>query len=181
MAYIREIKEHAFTLYAQGFSYEEIAKRMRVKFKKLCPRLKDATVSKWANRGEWELRSERVRKEIETQTEQKVVSDRLRVIGKLKLIRDDLLGKIVRMKPKSFEGAWYVVNGVLKRLDVLEGNNGKGKDMHKVVMVIFNVLADDPRIGPELKEREPFLLKQIEAKLNRESGEDRIDEVDAAR
>jgi hypothetical protein len=168
MAYTLEQREQAFILYAQGLSYDDVAAEMRQKNKKECGKIKRQTISKWGLKYAWERRKKRVQKEVETQVDQTIVNDKLEVIGKLKIIRNDILDDVQRLAFKSKEGAIYSLRTILKELGEMTGERGRygfRGSIDRLVMIIFNVLGEDTRIAPILKERENYILQQIEARI----------------
>lgn len=168
MAYKVDLREQAFIMYAQGLSYQAVAEEMRKKFKKECASIKQQTISKWGSKYKWDKRRQRVQKEVSAQIDQTIVSDKIEVIGKLRLIRDDILTVIPGMTFKSKEGAIYSLRAIMKELGEMTGERGRygfRGSIDRLVMIIFNVLGEDQQIAPILKKRENYILQQIEARI----------------
>lgn len=171
MAYKNDMREHAFILYAQGLSYQDVVTEMRKKFKKECRGLRQQTVAKWGSKYNWKRRRQRVQKEVATQVDQSIVNDKLEVIGKLKIMRNDIIEDIQQLGFKSKEGAIYALRTILKEIGEMTGERGRygfRGSIDRLVMIIFNVLGEDTRIAPILKERENYILQQIEARIQQQ-------------
>jgi len=171
MAYSEKIREAAFGIYCTGVSFDTIAEQLKKQFPEKCEKLSRHTVMKWEGRYNWEARAEVILRKTREKVDAKRIDRRSEMIVDMEALEELLLKKTRKVEPKSLEG---VVNGLLavnKRVLQLRGEwdkrgNVKGEALEQVLQVVFEVLAEDEKIGARLAERQDFILQKIEERLN---------------
>ena len=76
--YTEQDKEEAFTLYAQSWSYGDIAKEMNKRYKGY--KLNKSTVQRWATKDEWNKRKSEVMEAVRDITQRKATTSIARAI-----------------------------------------------------------------------------------------------------
>lgn len=76
--YTEQDKEEAFTLYAQSWSYGDIAKEMNKRYKGY--KLNKSTVLRWSTKGEWDKRKDEVMDKVRNVTQRKATTSITRAI-----------------------------------------------------------------------------------------------------
>ena len=76
--YTEQDKEEAFTLYAQSWSYGDIAKEMNKRYNGY--KLNKSTVLRWATKDEWDKRKSEVMDEVRNVTQRKATTSITRAI-----------------------------------------------------------------------------------------------------
>lgn len=76
--YTEQDKEEAFTLYAQSWSYGDIAKEMNKRYNGY--KLNKSTVQRWATKEEWDKRKDEVIKAVRNLTQRKATTSITRAI-----------------------------------------------------------------------------------------------------
>lgn len=172
MAYPAKMREAAFKIYAALTSYEDTALELRKKFPKQCQRMRRQTIAKWAQWDNWETRLEAIRKDIQKQSDQDVLSDRLQALGELKEIRSKIFKSVRGMKIRSFEGGVHSYIAADKRIRQLSGEeSGSRMNIDKAIVMIFQVLSEDEKLQPLIAERHKLLIDKIQEKLGSDGQE----------
>lgn len=170
MAYPKRLREAAFKIYAGGKSYEDTAAIMRKKFNDDCPTIRRQTIEKWANdqNENWHGRLDAIKKEVMAATDQDIISDRLIVLSQARTLRESLFNQLKGKRAKSLEGGVNSLIGLQKMILELTGEHPKYKrnmNAETIVMMIFQVFSEDPKIAEALKSRQDYLLQQINQRL----------------
>jgi len=168
MAYPSEIHEQAFIRFSQRKSFDEIAVELRSEFPDVCPKLRRQTVQKWADVEGWRVRREAIESKVAKATDNKIVSARLEMVEQLRSVRERLAEQVKSLTAKSLEGAIHALNSTMKLELELTGERAKiGAQMNieKMMVVMFEVLSEDPKLGKVLSQRQDFILKRISEKL----------------
>lgn len=166
MAYPIKLKEKAFEIYTTVTSYEETAAQMRKRFPKECGSIRRQTIEKWALRHLWQERFEKIKHEIALTTDAKIVDDRMRMLGEIKLLRERVFGQIKGKKVRSFESGVAALATLQKLYHDLSGEGSKMRvNVQRMVMIIFEAFAEDDKLKAILSEKQEYLLKAIEEKL----------------
>lgn len=170
MAYPKKIKNRAYLLYSQYLSYENIAFKLKAEFPDDCPKLRRQTVEAWSNRLSWEDRRDAIEQRIARRTDDKIVSRRVELLGSLRDIRERLVNQVIdkNLQAKSLEGAVNSLINLAKMELELSGERQtipNKINIEKMMIVLFDVLSEDPKLGKLLKERQDLLLQAINDKL----------------
>lgn len=168
MAYPREIKIRAYEMFAMHLGYEDIAQRLRGEFPEICPLMRRQTIAKWSDEQGWPERRDALDRRVAEARDDKLVTTRSEIIQQVSEIRKALLPGLLGRIPKSLEGGVNAyVNLAKLELELSGERAGKsGKlDIDKAIMIVFNVLIQDPKLGPIMKERQQFIAQEIHSQL----------------
>jgi len=171
MAYSNTIKEEAFGLYCTEISFDEIANELKQRFPDQCARITRQTIAKWEKKYNWQARRDVILRRTQEKLDAKRISKRAELIAELELLQERILNQTRHLHAKSLEGAVNSALGLTKLILELRGERGKlagkldGRELEKVIQIIFDVLAEDPKIGKLLTERQDYILKKIQERI----------------
>ena len=171
MAYSNKIKEEAFGLYCTEISFDEIARELKRRFPEECSNITRQTISTWEKKYNWEARREVILRRTREKLDAKRISKRAELIAELELLQERILSQTKHLRAKSLEGAVNSAMGLTKLILELRGERGKmagkldGKELEKVIQIIFDVLAEDEKIGKLLAERQDYILTKIQERI----------------
>ena len=167
MAYSQDIREEAFSVFCYATSYEDVVIIMRDRYPDECATLNRKTVLDWAKKYHWEQRKQEIFERVARQNDEKLVSDRQTMLGQLRSLREKLYTKIEKAELKSLEGGVNSYGNVLKWILELSGENERGKTLpvEDIIMIVFEVLAEHPKISKFMVDDEEMLLAAINQRI----------------
>lgn len=172
MAYNDGIKLTAYTLYLQGLTYEEVARKTRSVHK--LKTLKGQTVEAWAEAGKWEAKRDEVRNQVRKHHEHEAAG----LLGELHLKSETILESLYAQltaasapKISSYEGAVYAFKGISEFLLALDKRKGESIQPIMVVQTLLEVLQNIPSVRNEIKKNWPKIQKEISARIGLPTGE----------
>ncbi len=169
MAYSNHIKEEAFGLYCTGISFDEMALEMKKRYPEECARINRHTLSGWEKKYNWAPRKESILRRTKEKLDARRISKRAELIAEMDELRERIMQQTLNLRAKSLEGATNSAIAITRLITDLKGDrSGRGGDVEKTVAMIFEVLAEDEKIGALLQERQDFILRKIEERMEAE-------------
>lgn len=169
MAYSNYIKEEAFGIYCTGVSFDEIALEIKKRFPENS-KINRHTIAGWEKKYNWSPRKESILSRTKEKLDARRVSKRAEVIAELDELRNLIIGQTKVLRAKSLEGATNSAIAITRLIVDLKGErsgSGKmdGKELEKIIAMIFEVLSEDEKIGGLLQQRQDFILEKISERL----------------
>lgn len=161
MAYGPDVKETAFQLYIGGNSLEKIADETGVG---------KNTIKRWYHREGWKSRKQKILENARKDADKKTSGVFTTAILNLEELSRDLYDRIKEFGdgPKTLEGGVHAWLSVIKALKELKGESGAAFDrkVTDIVAGLFEVLNQDPVIGPLMDKRRNQIVQALERKLS---------------
>jgi hypothetical protein len=165
MAYSRGLREAAFSLYSQGLSLRQIARRVSETH---AVQLDHTTIAVWVHRHNWPARRLRLQRRIEDRADEKWVSDAASLLDRLFSLRDTILVSVENESFKSAESAvrsLAIVQKVIASLLRSPDDVITLDQLEHVMAVVLQVFHQDEVLGPVLASRAAAILARIEDRL----------------
>ena len=164
MRYPLRVKDKAFSLYCQGLSHREIARRLKIHY---------TTVGKWMRQDGWKKRAGQIQRQAAQKANNCRAKQLAEFLGDLDQIREQIVAAIQSKDFKTAEGAVRSLATLQQVIDSQSGETIGGRSgdavltrtRNRVVETIFQVLKADPVIGPLLQEREAAILMAMDTRL----------------
>ena len=162
-----EMREEAFELYSQGLAVLRVV-RVLVERYGADGAPSYETARRWAHRGNWWERRERIRQEAARRSDEERAEKLARLIKQFEDLRQEAFACSSQQNYKSMEG-------VVRSLDILqrnitelkkqEGSLLRREDLDDIVDTIFDLRGEDEEVGPVLARRQLVIAERIDEKL----------------
>lgn len=170
MAYNETIRLRAYTLYLQGFNFEQIARALKSDFR--LKTMKSATIKKWAyekdeNGLTWEDHRLRVKKALIKTVNEAYRTRYAELRVKAETIQEALYKQLTseKIKIKSFEGAVYAFKGISEF--VLALSEAEHSKQHPVVIIqtMLEVFKEIPAVRKAIADNWGRIVHEIRERL----------------
>lgn len=166
MAYSIDVKERAFQLYCQGYSFQRIANVLAEDGTKVTRR----TLIKWDKQYGWKVRKEKVQQEARKKIDESLSNELSELDTRLSDLQDDLFHELKEARIRTKEGGVAALRQLMDLRKNLRGEKAIEENIDEVIGIIFEIFADDEVIGPKLKERQDIIVKKLEIAIKKKYG-----------
>ncbi|MCX8014560.1 MAG: hypothetical protein N2748_00940 [candidate division WOR-3 bacterium] len=166
MSHKIDTRERAFSLYAQGYSFDRIQEILKEEDIKVARR----TLINWEKKYEWKIRREKIQKQVQSQIDQKQISELTKLSSILTDLQNDLLNELKDVRLKTKEGGIAALRQLHEMRQRLLGDKRFEEHLDELIQTIFEILATDEVIGPKLKDRQTIILERLEKTLKEKYG-----------
>jgi len=166
MAYSIDIKEKAFSLYCQGYSFDKIIQIFADEKIRLARR----TIIKWEKQYGWKIRRQKVLDSARKKTDEKHANELAELSAQLAELETDLIGELQNVPLKSKEGGITALRQLHDMRERLLGDKRFEQQLDEIIVTIFEILADDEKIGPLLQDRQQAIIERLEKALKEKYG-----------
>lgn len=161
MKHKTDIREHAFVLYAQGYSFDRITAILEEEGSKVARR----TLINWEKRFDWKQRRQKIQSEVQTKIDKKQVSELTRLSSDLTELQSDLMVELKNVRLKTKEGGVAALRQIHEMRQKLLSDKRFEEHLDELIQIIFEILANDDIIGPKLKDRQQIIAEKLEKTL----------------
>jgi len=166
MAYSIDIKERAFSLYCQGYSFDRIQQILAEEGIKIARR----TIIKWEKQYGWKIRRQKVLEAARQKTDEKHATELAELSSQLTELQNDLLAELRNVPLRSKEGGITALRQIYDLRERLLGDKRFQEHLDEIITLIFEILATDDQLGPVLVNRQPQILEKLEKALKEKYG-----------
>jgi len=166
MSHKIDIRERAFVLYNQGYSFD----RIRTILGEEGVTVSRRAIFNWEDKFQWKIRRQKIQKEVRTKIDQKQVSEITQLSTQLSELQDDLLGELKNVKLKTKEGGIAALRQLHDMRQRLLGDKRFDEHLDELIALIFEILATDEILGPKLKDRQSIIVDRLEKTLKEKYG-----------
>lgn len=166
MAFGIDVKERAFALYCQGYSLDRISQSMGEEGTKVTRR----TLINWEKQMGWKVRRRKVQEEARKRSDERHASDLAELSSQLAELQIDLFEELKEVRLKSKEGGINALRRLQEMRQRLLGDKRFEEQLDEIISAIFEILANDPKLGPVLQDRQHIIIEQLEKTLKEKYG-----------
>lgn len=166
MAYSIDIKEKAFGLYCQGYSYDRIIEILSEEGIKIARR----TLIKWEKDYGWKVRRQKIIDAARKKTDEKHATELAELASQLTELQNDLIEELKNVPLRSKEGGITALRQLQEMRERLLGDKRFEQKIDEIIGLIFEVLAEDEKIAPLLVERQQHIIEKLEKILKERYG-----------
>jgi hypothetical protein len=166
MSHKIDIRERAFVLYSQGYSFD----RIRTILGEEGITVSRRTLINWEDKFQWKIRRQKIQKEVRTKIDQKQVSEITQLSTQLSELQDDLIDELKNVKLKTKEGGIAALRQLHDMRQRLLGDKRFDEHLDELIALIFEILATDEILGPKLKDRQSIIVDRLEKTLKEKYG-----------
>jgi len=166
MAYSIDVKEKAFGLYCQGYSYDRIIEALAQEDINLARR----TLIKWEKQYGWKIRRQKIIQEAKKKTDEKHANELAELNAQLAELQNDLIGELKNVQLKSKEGGITALRQLHEMRERLLGDKRFEQQIDQIIMTVFEIMANDEKIGPLLQDRQQIVIEKLEKILKEKYG-----------
>lgn len=166
MAYSIDVKEKAFGLYCQGYSFDRIREVLLDEEIKITKR----TLIKWEKQYGWKIRRRKIQHEARKKTDETHAANIAQLSAQLAELQADLIDELKDVRLKSKEGGITALRVLHEMRQRLLGDKRFEEHIDEIIGIIFEILASDEIIGPKLQDRQTIVIGKLENVLREKYG-----------
>jgi len=166
MAHSIDIKEKAFQLFCQGYSFQKISDLLAEDKTRVTRR----TLMTWEKQYGWRVRKEKIQQVTRKKIDESLSNELSELDSRLSSLQDDLLCELKEVRVRTKEGGVAALKQLMELRKNLRGEKAIEENIDEVIGLIFEIFADDEVLGPKLKERQDIIVKKLEIAIKKKYG-----------
>ncbi len=166
MAYSIDVKEKAFQLFCQGYSFQKVANILAEDGIRVTRR----TLIKWEKQYGWKVRRKEVLKDARKKIDESLSNELSELDSRLSELQGDLLDELKDVRVRTKEGGVAALKQLMELRKKLRGEKAIEENIDEVISLIFEIFADDEVLGPKLRERQDIIVKKLEIAIRKKYG-----------